>query len=413
MSDNYVLKPEGVATREACLRECALHGGSDDPDTLRKRQAVKTMLYNASGGACVCTTTDWLDPSNDEHIEHFDDTNAAPEVYRVQFCAGVAGGSSRSVVYRKQTNASADPLPVCHGMPVGAGMILSNGSIFFSEDPGSVTRPVDLQCRATCDANPDCAIAHSMIETFEYHQLAHAKPPPPSPPAPPRPPPPIVPPLPPMPPAPPPDGTTGFRAWSPSGYNSAPEGSDDASDGLFHIYCGFAWTDADGAAQSWRASIHSSLSQTSVLHTARKLIDQGTYASSVCPFECTRSILRHGVGATNEANLLSGAGLEGEAFLYPGHADSARGFARLPAPPTAPTPTPPGPGRARAHGAQRDPRGGDAVGAHQLLAPHAVWLVNADAQVGPEARPGEAASSWARARASTPRSGAPFTPTRG
>ena len=180
MGNIYVYKAGGVATREACLRECALHGGSDDPDILRKRQAVKTMVHQRSMGACICTTTDWLDPQYDDLLEHdLDDADDPPEVYRVQFCAGVAGGSSRSVVYRKQTNASADPLPVCHGMPVGAGMILSNGSIFFSEDPGSVTRPVDLQCRAACDANPDCAIAHSMIETFEYHQLAHAKPPPP------------------------------------------------------------------------------------------------------------------------------------------------------------------------------------------------------------------------------------------
>ena len=160
----------GVDTREACLRECALHGGSDDPDVLRKRQAVKTMIHHPSEGACICTTTDWLDPDNDNKIEH-NRTDAAPEVYRVQFCAGVSGGSSRSVVYRKQTNASADPLPVCHGMPVGSGMVLSNGSTFFTEDPGATTRPIDLRCRAACDANPDCAIAHSMIETFEYHQL--------------------------------------------------------------------------------------------------------------------------------------------------------------------------------------------------------------------------------------------------
>lgn len=211
-----------------------------------------------------------------------------------------------------------------------------------------------------------------MIETFEYQQLAHALPPPPSPPAPPKPPPPGVPPLPPMPPAPPPDGALGHRIWSPAGYNEAPEGTDDASDGLFHIYCGFEWTDTDGVAQSWRASIHSSLSQTGVLHTARKLIDQGTYASSLCPFECGRSILRHSVTSTNEANLLSGAGLDGEAFLYPGRADSGHGFARF----------------ASASGSDEDrlvplhmqhnvtmDQCDSIVRAHQLLAPHAVWLI--------------------------------------
>ena len=133
-----------------------------------------------------------------------------------------------------------------------------------------------------------------------------------------------------------------------------------------------------------------------MLHTARKLIDQSTYEHSVCPFECTRSILRHGVTATNEANLLSGAGLDGEAFRYPGHADSGRGFARF----------------ANAVGGDADDDD-DAAGsrlvpvhmahnvtldecdaivrAHQLLAPHAVWLVNADAQAegASNARPGD------------------------
>ena len=214
-----------------------------------------------------------------------------------------------------------------------------------------------------------------MVETFDYQQLAHALPPPPSPPAPPKPPPPIVPPLPPMPPAPPPDGATGHRVWSPAGYNERPEGTDDASDGLFHIYCGFEWTDADGMAQSWRASIYSSLSQLGVLHTARKMIDQGTYTSSLCPFECTRSILRHGVTATNEANLLSGEGLDGEGFSYPGSDDSGSGFARFA-------------GASGAEEGQLIPlhmehnvtldQCDDIVRAYQLLAPHAVWLIRED-----------------------------------
>ena len=47
-----------------------------------------------------------------------------------------AGGSERSVVYRKGvkgTNA------VCHGMPVGSGMILANGSVFLSRDAADDT----------------------------------------------------------------------------------------------------------------------------------------------------------------------------------------------------------------------------------------------------------------------------------
>ena len=95
-----------------------------------------------------------------------------------------------------------------------------------------------------------------------------ARPPPPEPPAPPKPPPPGVPPLPPGPPAPPPDGRVGLRTWSPENYNAAPEGTDEGSDALFHLYCGFG----DGCA--FRASFHKSFSQISVQNTARRMIDQ-------------------------------------------------------------------------------------------------------------------------------------------
>ena len=50
------------------------------------------------------------------------------------------------------------------------------------------------------------------------------------------------------------------------------------------------------------------------------MIDQGTYRSSACPYECTRKITRHEVVQSNEANMLSGLGLLGEDFVYPGHA---------------------------------------------------------------------------------------------
>jgi len=167
----YVNGQAGVVTREDCLRECAMHNGGTDAE-MRPRQDVKTMVHNTIQQMCWCTTTDWLDPIHDDQVVRLSDAalHHASIVYRVQFCAGVAGGSSRSVVYRKMPSG-IDPLPVCHGMPVQSGMILSNGSIFFSQDPGTVTRPVDLQCRAACDANPDCAMAHSMIESFDYHQL--------------------------------------------------------------------------------------------------------------------------------------------------------------------------------------------------------------------------------------------------
>ena len=174
-----------------------------------------------------------------------------------------------------------------------------------------------------------------------------------------------------MPPAPPPEGEVGYRVWSPQGYNSRPEGSDGVSDGLFHLYCGFG-----AAGNGWRTSVHSSRSQTAILTTARRMIDQGTYASSLCPFECARKLVRHTVVPTNEDNLLGGAGLNGEGFLYPGRADHARGFARFGAAATGASavgslmlvPT------HMSHNVTLEQC--DAiVRRHELLASHAVWLI--------------------------------------
>ena len=42
-------------------------------------------------------------------------------------------------------------------------MILANGSVFLSRDAADDTRPIDVQCKSACDANPDCALAHSFV----------------------------------------------------------------------------------------------------------------------------------------------------------------------------------------------------------------------------------------------------------
>ena len=140
----------------ACLRECAAHGG-DEP-ALTKRMDAMSMIYDASTKRCVCTTTNWLDLAHDQSIAHFP---GQPELrtYRIKFCPGVAGGSSRSVVYRKHVNGTN---AVCMGFPVQGGAILANGSIFLSRDAGDYATPIDSQCRAACDAHPDCGMAHSV-----------------------------------------------------------------------------------------------------------------------------------------------------------------------------------------------------------------------------------------------------------
>ena len=350
----------------ACLRECAAHGGGEP--ALTKRMNASSMIYNADTKQCICTTTNWLDLAHDASIAHYVGESEL-RTYRIKFCPGVAGGSSRSVVYRKNVKG---PNAVCMGMPVQGGAILANGSIFFSRDAGDYTTPIDSQCRAACDANPDCGMAHSMIETFDLHNVAHNLPPPPDPPAPPMPPPPRVPPLPPFPPAPPPDGRVGLRTWSPGGYNEAPEGTDDASDANFHIYCGFG-----SGCGDFRASIYRSPSQLAVLETARKMIDQGTYRGSVCPYECERGIVRHTVSEGNALNLLSGAGLQGEGFLYPGSTEAGAGFSRFTTAATNVAGTMLHPLRMTRNVTLDECSA--IVKSHRLLAPHAVWLIDPNA----------------------------------
>tara|TARA_B100000795_G_scaffold10436_1_gene7328 strand:- start:66 stop:653 length:588 start_codon:yes stop_codon:yes gene_type:complete len=101
------------------------------------------------------------------------------------------------------------------------------------------------------------------------------------------------------------------------------------------------------------------------------MIDQGTYKSSACPYECQRKITRHGVIASNEANLLSGQGLVGEGFLYPGHENSDKGFSRFTSAQTRGKLTP----LHMSHNVTLD-QCDDIVNRHKLLSPHAVWLIH-------------------------------------
>lgn len=122
----------------------------------------------------------------------------------------------------------------------------------------------------------------------------------------------------------------------------------------------------------FRAPFHKSVSQLSILSTARSMIDQGTYRSSACPYECSRKIKRHGVVASNEANMLSGLGMLGEGFVYPGHDDSNLGFSRFPNSGESSTKLHP---LHMSHNVTLD-QCDDIVSRHQLLSPHGVWLVH-------------------------------------
>lgn len=161
---NFTYKTaSNIAHFTDCMRQCV------GPQTYEDRMDFATMIYieqtveelPAPAKNCYCLKENMLLPDHDAKILH-DATELGKniKVYRTKLCVGVAGGSERSVVYRKGvkgTNA------VCMGMPIGSGMILANGSVFLSRDASDDTRPIDVQCRSACDKNPDCALAHSFV----------------------------------------------------------------------------------------------------------------------------------------------------------------------------------------------------------------------------------------------------------
>ena len=146
-----------VADLNACLRECSssVHGAD--------RMHARTMIFDEAlaiaDRRCVCSTENWLAPGNDAHIEHVP-ADTRKRAYRIKLCVGVSGGSERSVVYRKGLQGAS---AVCQGMPVQAGAVLQDGSIFLTRDASDSLQPIDTQCRAACDNRSDCALAHSMV----------------------------------------------------------------------------------------------------------------------------------------------------------------------------------------------------------------------------------------------------------
>ena len=157
-----------VVDLNACIRECVVlgppPGPGDPPDPVRERRmhfATLVFVEGAPSVNCWCFDQDLINPANDELIIHDPSAEGRKKkVYRTKLCVGVAGGSERSVVYRKGVRGAN---AVCAGMPVGAGMILANGSVFLSRDAADDTRPIDLQCKSACDNHPDCALAHSFV----------------------------------------------------------------------------------------------------------------------------------------------------------------------------------------------------------------------------------------------------------
>ena len=300
---------------------------------------------------CYCIAEDLLLPEHDaKHRARAQRGGQEDQGVPHQAVRGSGRHGANVVVYRKGVKGAN---AVCHGMPVGSGMILANGSMFLSRDAADDTRPIDVQCKSACDANPDCALAHSFVETFSVQQMAHALPPPPSPPAPPCRRRQGCPPFRPCRPRRRPTAIVGLRTWSPASYNSAPEGPDDGSNAFF--YC--------TVSQPHLQTSHYSLLYTPPAsnHGAFRVRRQRRHRRHRLP----RALPQVGLAALHpdhgaqhdrpghlplervpvrvhahaspgtrwsratRPDMLSGLGLLGEHFVYPGHDDSDQGFSRF------------------------------------------------------------------------------------
>jgi len=182
---NYAGATELYSTRtlDRCLSRCAI-------DAVRRRVALETVRFDPDLGTCFCFEMDFFKYEHD--TEWIRDKNSTAEWHKVKYCEFTRPDESgRTLIYSKRTELPTKS-QFCVGSPVGTGYTLESSSVreSFHEDVSSA--PFDVLCRERCDARGDCASAAVFAETFDYLNLAHAKPPPPSPPgAPPPPPPPL------------------------------------------------------------------------------------------------------------------------------------------------------------------------------------------------------------------------------
>lgn len=293
---------QNIYTADRCFEECGTNAGLE----------LKTIQFMPVVGRCFCYQEDfqlasegihWMRRTTEDLQQHF----------RADFCPNVRVGSERSLVWSKSANKTCPGDPVISGFTLGSHSLLSSVDTSGSED-SSV--PFDVRCASLCEQDERCEMSHIFAQTFDFLDLANRKPPPPSPPAPPSAPPPQDPPLPPFPPAPPPDERSGWRVWAP-GAILAPKYDPELEQ--YVITC-----EVEGCAGPiavWEAP-----SQMSTAIMARELLQKDVYKRSVCPYECERVVVRHGLPPQEENNVIDGAGLVAAAFEYESSSESPHGL---------------------------------------------------------------------------------------
>ena len=199
----------GSTSLDDCIRSCS---------SIDSANPVKTVhWYNSASlrpKKCECFEVDLLAPrwssvwrNMEIELPHFCDYHTWVSV---RFCAGVVGGSERSLVYSREHDR------FCQGVPVESGYELARHSLLSvsASDAVAGPEPFDLQCRRRCLDTPECGLAHVFVPTFDMHDMANRPTRRPAEPA--ERPAPQHPPLLPFPPAPPPEGGAGGACGTPA-----------------------------------------------------------------------------------------------------------------------------------------------------------------------------------------------------
>ena len=360
-----------VDSLDLCFEECGTNVGLD----------LRTIAWLPAQKECLCFVEDFQQASHGVYWNLRGQLAPTVEYYRADYCPNVRVGSERSLVWSKSSNKTCHGDPVVSGFTLGSHSLLSSVGTSGSED-SSV--PFDARCESLCEQDERCEMAHVFSQTFDFLDLSTPRRPPspialrPTPRArrqpqaaaaeppdaallasalgaadaalPPRGESLPAPPLcraaslratPSCPSQPPPDERSGWRAWAPSALRAP---AYDADLKQYVISC-----EVEGCAGPipiWRAAApprrpsaaqpppsrrpaacrRESGSSTSTAIMARELMQKDVFKRSVCPYECERRVVRHGLGTEEENNVIDGAGLVAAAFEYESSSESPHGL---------------------------------------------------------------------------------------
>ena len=112
------------------------------------------------------------------------------------------------------------------------------------------------------------------------------------------------------------DERSGWRLWAP-GALRAPKYDPELQE--YVITC-----QVKGCGEP--IAIWESTSQLATAQMARELLQRDVYKSSVCPFECERTVVSHGLSVDLENNVIDGAGLVAAGFEYESLSESPHGL---------------------------------------------------------------------------------------